>query len=107
MARAPALVAAELRVADSRRDLRDRWQRLRGQLARPSSLVAAAAVGALLGVSLRPRGRTGVIASMLASGLIRHGATQLITRCAIHLLRRPSSNNAPNAKAAALTMTGT
>jgi hypothetical protein len=53
---------------------------------------------------LRPRGRTGVIASMLASALIRHGATQLITRCAIHWLRRPSSSNAPNAKAAALTM---
>ncbi len=96
MARAPALIAAELRIADSRRELRDRSHGLRGQLARPSSLLAAAAVGALVGVSLRPRGRTGVIASMLASALVRHGATQLITRCAIDLLRRPSRSNPPN-----------
>lgn len=45
-----AIVAAELRVAQSRSNLRDSLRRLRTGLSQPSSLVAALAVGVLLGV---------------------------------------------------------
>lgn len=75
---ASAIVAAELRVVQSRRDLRDRLRRLRCRLSRPSYLAAAAAVGALLGFSLMRRGRTGVVAGALATALIRYGVQHLL-----------------------------
>jgi hypothetical protein len=75
---ASAIVAAELRVVQSRRDLRDGLRRLRCRLTRPSFLAAAAAVGALLGYSLTRCGRTGVVAGALATALIRYGVQHLL-----------------------------
>jgi len=72
-----AIAAAELRVARSRRELRDGLRRLRRSLSRPSSLFAAAAVGALWGFSLK-RGRTAAIAGALATASIRYSAANLI-----------------------------
>jgi hypothetical protein len=75
---ARAITAAELRVAHSRRDLRDGWRRLRRRFSQPSSLAAAAAVGALLGFSLTRRGRTGSVARPLVTALIRLGMEHLV-----------------------------
>lgn len=75
---ASAIVAAELRVVQSRRELRDGLRRLRYRLSRPSFLAAAAAVGALLGFWLTRRGRTGAVVGLLATALIRHGVKYLL-----------------------------
>lgn len=82
-----AIAAAELRVVQSRRDLRDGWGRLRRRLSQPSSLAAAAAAGVLVGFSLTRRGRTGAVARSLATALIRLGVEHLVAaadraRCA-------------------------
>jgi hypothetical protein len=84
---ARAIAAAELRVAQSRGDLRDGWRRVRRRLSQPPFLAAAAAVGALLGFSLTRRGRTGAVARPLATALIRLGVQHLVAaadraRCA-------------------------
>ena len=44
-----AIVAAQLRVVQSRHDLRNAFHGLRGSLSRPSSLIAAFALGVVLG----------------------------------------------------------
>jgi hypothetical protein len=78
--RESAIVAAELRVVQSRRELRDRSRRLRGSLSRPAFLAGAAAAGALLYFLLTRRGRTGLVTGTLATMLIRHAAQHLIAR---------------------------
>lgn len=78
--RALAIAAAELRVVQSRRDLRDGLRRLRSRLPRPSFVAAAAVVAALLVFSLTRRGRTAAVAGWLAAALIRRGAEHLIAR---------------------------
>jgi len=78
---ATAIVAAELRVMQSRRDLRDGLRQLQYRLARrPSSLAAAAVVGAILGFSLTRRGRTGAVLAAVATELICHAVERLIAR---------------------------
>lgn len=77
---ASAMVAAELRVVQSRRELRDGLRRLRSRLSRPSSLAAAAALAALLGFLLTRRGRLGAVAGALAIALIRRGVERLARR---------------------------
>jgi hypothetical protein len=67
-----AIAAAELRVVQSRHNLRVGLRRLRRRLSRPSFLAAAAAVGALLGFLLTRRGSTGAVAATVATALIRH-----------------------------------
>jgi hypothetical protein len=76
--RASAIAAAELRVVQSRRDLRDGWRRVRFRLSQPSFLAAAAAAGALLGFSLTRRTRAGTVARPLATALILLGVEHLI-----------------------------
>jgi len=77
---ASALVAAELRVVQSRHGLRDSLHRLRRRLSRPSFLAAAAAVGALLGLVLTRRVRMGAVAGWLAAALIRRGVKHLVAK---------------------------
>ena len=105
--RTSAIVAAELRVVESRRGLRHDLHRLQHRLSQPSSLATAAAVGAVFGFSLQRRGRTGAMTGMLVAVLIRRGIKQLVTYGAAYLLRNASSRTTPNARAAALRMTGT
>jgi hypothetical protein len=62
-----AVVAAELRVAQARRELHENLLHLRRSLAQPSSLVAAA----LFGFSLGRRDAKGAVAGMLARTLLR------------------------------------
>ena len=76
---ASAIVAAEFRVVQSRRDLRDGLRQLRRTLSRPSFLATALAVGALLGVLTRSD-RTGAVAGLLATALVRHAVQHLIAR---------------------------
>jgi hypothetical protein len=74
-----AIVAAELRVMQSRRDLRDGLRQLRYRLSRrPSTLAAAAVVGAILGILLTRRGRASAMAGSLATALICHAVERLI-----------------------------
>jgi len=85
--RASAIIAAEMRVAQSRRELREGWRRLRRRLSQPSSLAAAAVAGALLGFWLTRRTRAGTVARPLAVALIRLGVQHLVAaadraRCA-------------------------
>lgn len=75
---ASEIVAAELRVVQSRRELREGWRRLRYRLTRPSSLAAAVALGALLGFSLKRRGRAAAVVGWLAAAWLRHGVRHLI-----------------------------
>ena len=75
-----AIVAAELRVEQSRRELREGLRRLRSRLSRPSFLAAAAALGALLGFSLTRGLRMRALAGALAAALIRLGVKQLLAR---------------------------
>ena len=75
--RAPAIVVAELRVVQSRQELRDALRRLRSTLSRPSSLAAAAVLGALLGYSLTRRGRIGAVTGAIAMALIRSGVAKI------------------------------
>ena len=77
---ASAIVAAELRVEQSRRELREGLRRLRSRLSRPSFLAAAAALGALLGFSLTRGLRMRAVAAALAAALVRHGVKQLLAR---------------------------
>jgi hypothetical protein len=67
-------------VLQSRQDLRDRLHRLRCKLSRPSFLVPAAAVGALLAFVLTRRGRMGAVALTLATALIRPALKQLLAK---------------------------
>ena len=62
-----AIAAAELRVAQARRELHERLLCLRRSLARPSCLAAAA----LFGFSLGRRDRKGAVAGMLAKAMLR------------------------------------
>lgn len=80
MARQTSIVAAELRVAQSRSNLRHSLRRLRYRLSQPSSLAAAVAVGVLLGFSLTRRGRASAVVGMLATAVLRHGVKYLIAR---------------------------
>ena len=63
-----AIVAAQIRVVQSRHDLRNAMHGLRSSLSRPSSLIAAFAVGAVLGR---------LPAGMLVSLLLRAGARRV------------------------------
>jgi hypothetical protein len=69
MARHTAIAAAELRVAQARRELRDDLRRLQRSLSGPSYLAAAALFGFWLG----RRDGAGTAAGMLATTLIRRG----------------------------------
>ena len=77
---ASAIVAAELRVVQSRRELRERSRRLRYRLSRPSFLAAAAALVALLGISLTRGLRMRALAGALAVALLRRGVSRLLAR---------------------------
>lgn len=66
-----AIAAAELRVAQSRRALRQDGRRLRRRLSSPAFLAAAVVVGAALGFSLTRRGWAGAIMGVLTSALLR------------------------------------
>ena len=69
----PGIDAAEQRVIQSRGDLRGGLGRLGATLARPASLVAATAAGALVGFAVtRLRGAT-ALARTLGAALLRHG----------------------------------
>lgn len=80
MTRAPAIVAAELRVMQSRRELRGKLRRLQSRLSPTLAWAAAAAVAALLAFSLTRRGRWGGVAGVVATALIRHAVRRLIAR---------------------------
>jgi phytoene dehydrogenase-like protein len=71
----PAIAAAELRVIQSRRELRGALRRLGASLARPPSLLAAVAAGALAGFAVTRLGGAGALARGLARAALRHGAT--------------------------------
>jgi len=71
---ARAIAAAELRVVQSRHDLRDGWRRVRATLSQPIFVATAVAAGVLVGFSLTRRGRT------LAAALVRLGVEYLIAR---------------------------
>ena len=73
----PAIAAAELRVVQSRLELRAALRRVQWQLSQPSVLAAAVAAGALLGFLLTRRGRMGALAGPLAAALIHYGARYL------------------------------
>jgi hypothetical protein len=74
------IAAVELRVSQSRRELRGNLHQLRAGLTRPSFLGTVVAASALLGYVLWRRGAGGVIAGALASAVIRFGANQLPPR---------------------------
>jgi hypothetical protein len=77
---ASAIVAAELRVVQSRRELREGLRRLRYRLSRPSFLAASAALVALLGISLTRGLRMRALAGALALALLRRGVNRLLAR---------------------------
>jgi len=84
---ARAIAAAELRVVQSRHDLRDGWRRVRATLSQPIFVATAVAAGVLVGFSLTRRARTGAVAGLLATALIRLGVQHLVAaadraRCA-------------------------
>ncbi|HUF82181.1 MAG TPA: hypothetical protein VMN03_13680 [Burkholderiales bacterium] len=74
------IAAVELRVTQSRRELRANLHQLRSGLTRPSFLGTVVAASALLGYVLWRRGAGGAIAGALASAVIRFGANQLPPR---------------------------
>lgn len=74
------IAAVELRVTQSRRELRGNLHQLRSGLTRPSFLGTVVAASALLGYVLWRRGAGGAIAGALASAVIRFGANQLPPR---------------------------
>lgn len=74
------IAAVELRVTQSRSELRGSLHRLRSGLTRPSFLGSVVAASALLGYVLWRRGAGGAIVGALASAAIRFGATQLPPR---------------------------
>jgi hypothetical protein len=73
-----AITAAQLRVAQSRRELGSGLRRLGATLSRPSSLVAAAAVGAVLGFSLARLGSAGALVRGLGAAVLRHGMASYV-----------------------------
>lgn len=79
---ASAIVAAELRVVQSRRELRERLRRLRYRYrrSRPSFLAASAALVALLGISLTRGMRLRALAGVLALALLRRGVNRALAR---------------------------
>lgn len=74
------IAAVELRLTQSRRELRGNLHQLRSELTRPSFLGTVVAASAVLGYVLWRRGAGGAIAVALASAAIRFGANQLPTR---------------------------
>jgi len=76
--RARAIAAAERRVVQSRRDLRDGWRRVRATLSQPIFVATAVAAGVLVGFSLTRRTRAGTVARPLATALILLGVEHLI-----------------------------
>ena len=74
------IAAVELRLAQSRRELRGNLHRLRSGLTRPSFLGTVVAASAVLGYVLWRRGAGGAIAGALASAVIRFGANHLPAR---------------------------
>jgi hypothetical protein len=78
--RSSEIAAVELRVTQSRRELRGNLHQLRSGLTRPSFLGTVVAASALIGYVLWHRGAGGAIAGALASAAIRLGARQLLPR---------------------------
>jgi hypothetical protein len=78
--RSSEIAAVELRVTQSRRELRGNLHQLRSGLTRPSFLGTVVVASALLGYVLWRRGAGGAIAGALASAAIRFGARQLPPR---------------------------
>jgi hypothetical protein len=78
--RSSEIAAVELRVAQSRRQLRGGLDQLRAGLTRPSFLGTVVAASALLGYGIWRRGAGGAIAGALASAAVRFGARQLPPR---------------------------
>lgn len=74
---ASEIAAVELRVTQSRRELRESLHQLRSGLTRPSFLGTVVAASALLGLVIWRRGAVGAIAGALAGAVIRFGANQL------------------------------
>ena len=74
------IAAVELRVAQSRSDMRASLIQLRSGLTRPPFLGGVVAASALLGYVLWRRGAGGALAGALASAVIRFGASQLPAR---------------------------
>lgn len=68
---ASAIAAAELRVIQSRHELRDALRRLQHRSPPPYLLAAAVVAGALVGLLLTRRVRTGALAATLATALLR------------------------------------
>jgi hypothetical protein len=78
--RSSEIAAVELRVTQSRRQLRDNLHQLRSGLTRPTFLGTVVAASALLGYVIWRRGAGSAIAGALASAAIRLGARQLSPR---------------------------
>jgi hypothetical protein len=78
--RSSEIAAVELRVTQSRRELRGNLHQLRSGLTRPSFLGTVVVASALLGYVLWRRAAGGAIAGALASAAIRFGAMQLPPR---------------------------
>lgn len=74
------IAAVELRVTQSRRELRGNLHQLRSALTRPAVLGTVVAASALLGYVVWRRGAGGALAGALASAVIRFGANQLPPR---------------------------
>lgn len=73
-----SIAAAELRVIQSRRELRGALRRLGARLARPPSLAAAAAAGALVGFAMTRLGGAAALARTLAAALLRYGMARYV-----------------------------
>jgi hypothetical protein len=90
----PASIAAAVRrVVESRRELRGALRRVGARLARPSSLLAAAAAGAVVGFSVTRLGGAGALARGLAAAALRQGA-------ALYVRYRTARDDAPAEDAA-------
>jgi phytoene dehydrogenase-like protein len=88
-----SIAAAERRVIESRQKLRGAMRRVGARLARPSSLLAAAAAGAVVGFSVTRLGGAGALARGLAAAALRHGA-------ALYVRYRTARDDAPAEDAA-------
>jgi hypothetical protein len=73
-----SIAAARRRVIQSRRELRGALRRLEATLSLPSSLLAAAAVGVVVGFSLERLGGAGALARVLAAAALRHGMARYV-----------------------------
>jgi hypothetical protein len=69
-----AIAASELRAIESRRALGGALHRLGASLARPSSLAAIGAAGALAGFALTRAGGAGAVAKAIARAALGHAA---------------------------------